>query len=114
MDQKKPNRYRPIWKSEFKLPEKYKMAAWIIINVEYFEYSTPYPADPSDIVPNVLNYGWRDYGTRVGIWRKLDILDKYEIKTMMTKAFGQEPVDLIVDEMIASIYTDENGVIDPE
>jgi protein AFG1 len=42
------------------------------------------------------------------------VLDKYEIKTMMTKAFGYEPVDLIVDEMIASIDTDENGVIDPE
>lgn len=83
MNQKKPNTYRPIWKSEFKLPEKYRMAAYIIINVEYFEYATAYPADPSDIVPNVLNYGWRDYGTRVGIWRIFDILDKYKIKPMV-------------------------------
>jgi len=39
------------------------------------------------------------------------VLDKYEIKKMMTTAFGYEPVDLVVNEMIASIDTDENGVI---
>ena len=42
------------------------------------------------------------------------VLDKHEIKTMMTKAFGYEPVDLVVNEMIASIDTDENGVINQE
>ena len=30
----------------------------------------------------------------------------------MTDAFGYEPVDLVVNEMIASVDTDQNGVID--
>ena len=42
------------------------------------------------------------------------VLDKDEIKALMTDAFGYEPVDLVVDEMIASVDTDQNGVIDVE
>lgn len=40
------------------------------------------------------------------------VLDKHEIKALMTKAFGYEPVDLVVNEMIASVDTDQDGVID--
>jgi allantoinase len=25
------------------------------------------------------NYGWRDYGARVGIWRLIDVLDRYDV-----------------------------------
>jgi protein AFG1 len=42
------------------------------------------------------------------------VLDKDEIKVLMTDAFGYEPVDLVVDEMIASVDSDQNGVIDLE
>jgi hypothetical protein len=40
------------------------------------------------------------------------LLDRYEIKTMMTDALGYEPADFVVDDMIGSIDLDENGVID--
>ena len=30
--------------------------------------------------PDPLNYGWRDYGPRVGIWRMMDLLDRYRIR----------------------------------
>lgn len=40
------------------------------------------------------------------------VLDRDEIKIMMTDALGYEPADFVVDDMIASIDTDENGVID--
>lgn len=42
------------------------------------------------------------------------VLDKSEIKLMMSSAFGYEPVDIVVNEMISSIDTDQNGVIDPD
>ena len=29
--------------------------------------------------PDVMNYAWRDYGNRVGVWRILEILDDLEI-----------------------------------
>jgi peptidoglycan/xylan/chitin deacetylase (PgdA/CDA1 family) len=28
----------------------------------------------------VLNYSWRDYGVRVGIWRLMEVMEKYAIK----------------------------------
>jgi peptidoglycan/xylan/chitin deacetylase (PgdA/CDA1 family) len=75
--------YRPITRSEFELPEDYQIAVWIVINMEYFEYETPYPADGDKSVPNVMTYSWREYGSRVGIWRILKILDKYGVKPMV-------------------------------
>ena len=27
--------------------------------------------------PDPLNYGWRDYGPRVGIWRMMELFDQY-------------------------------------
>jgi hypothetical protein len=40
------------------------------------------------------------------------VLDRYEVKKMMERYLGHEPADFVVDNMIASIDTDENGVID--
>jgi hypothetical protein len=40
------------------------------------------------------------------------VLDRHEVKKMMAKVLGYEPADFVVDDMIASIDTDENGVID--
>ena len=40
------------------------------------------------------------------------VLDRDEVKQMMTEMLGHEPPDFVVDDMIASIDTDENGVID--
>jgi len=42
------------------------------------------------------------------------VLDRHEIKTGMTDAFGYEPMDLVVNEMIASVDSDKDGVIDLE
>jgi peptidoglycan/xylan/chitin deacetylase (PgdA/CDA1 family) len=32
------------------------------------------------LIPDVLNYSWRDYGVRVGIWRMMDIMERYGVK----------------------------------
>jgi peptidoglycan/xylan/chitin deacetylase (PgdA/CDA1 family) len=34
----------------------------------------------TQFVPDVLNYSWRDYGVRVGIWRLMEVLEKHGIK----------------------------------
>lgn len=31
-------------------------------------------------MPDPLNYGWRDYAVRVGIWRMIEALDKYKMR----------------------------------
>jgi hypothetical protein len=40
------------------------------------------------------------------------VLDRYEIGKMMEQVLGHEPMDFLVDDMIACIDTDENGTID--
>ena len=30
--------------------------------------------------PDVLNYSWRDYGVRVGIWRMMEVMERYGVK----------------------------------
>ena len=34
----------------------------------------------ASLVPDVLNYSWRDYGVRVGIWRLMEMMERYGVK----------------------------------
>ena len=40
------------------------------------------------------------------------VLDRYEIEKMMEHFLGYKPADFVVDDMIAALDEDENGVID--
>lgn len=40
------------------------------------------------------------------------VLDRHEIKEMMTHFLGHEPPDFVIDDMLAAIDDDENGYID--
>ena len=71
---------RPI----IKWPNGARVALWISPNVEHYEYTPdydgvrdPWPRTP---YPDVLQYSYRDFGNRVGFWRMLEPLDKYNIK----------------------------------
>ena len=53
------------------------------LNVEHFlidQPSTSFNTATSALVPDPLNYGWRDYGPRVGIWRLTEIFDRHGIR----------------------------------
>ncbi len=36
------------------------------------------------LAPDPLNYGWRDYGPRVGIWRLIDSLDRHGLRASVS------------------------------
>ncbi|MGW4501999.1 polysaccharide deacetylase family protein [Micromonospora sp. NPDC004336] len=60
-----------------------KVAVYIGLNVEHFLIDRPSTSiwqGTADLVPDALNYGWRDYGSRVGIWRTIDSLDRHGIR----------------------------------
>lgn len=60
-----------------------RVAVYIGLNVEHFLMDRPSTSiwpGTSDLVPDALNYGWRDYGPRVGIWRVIEILDRHAIR----------------------------------
>ena len=64
-------------------PNGARVALWIAPNVEHYEYlpprdpgRNPWPRSPH---PDVQGYSHRDYGNRIGFWRMLEALDRYDV-----------------------------------
>ena len=71
------NRPKIIW------PGGKKLAFWVAPNIEFYELAppsnpnrTPWPRPTPDIVP----YSYRDHGNRVGHWRLMELMDKYNVR----------------------------------
>jgi allantoinase len=63
-------------------PNKARVAFWVAPNIEFYELFPPKnPVRPSwpRPAPDILNYSWRDYGNRVGVWRCLEVFDRHDI-----------------------------------
>jgi allantoinase len=79
-----PFEYSPIIRRPpLRWPNGERVALWVIPNIEHFLFdrpSTPITLATVNLVPDVLNYSWRDYGVRVGIWRLMEVMDRYGIK----------------------------------
>lgn len=69
-------------RSPLELPNEARVAVYSLLTVEYFEPGRPavslYPGTAT-LEVDPLNYAWRDYGPRVGIWRLTSLLDKYQL-----------------------------------
>ncbi|NEE03562.1 polysaccharide deacetylase family protein [Phytoactinopolyspora halotolerans] len=64
-------------------PDGKRVAFYVGLNVEHFLLDRPSTSiwpGTSELVPDALNYGWRDYGPRVGIWRMMESLDRYGVR----------------------------------
>jgi allantoinase len=72
--------YSPISRrATHALPHGARVAVWITPNVEHYHYDKPAMSVTqmtASLKPDVLNYAWRDYGVRVGIWRIMEILER--------------------------------------
>lgn len=86
--------YTPTPEREFDLPNDANIAVWVIPNIEHYKIDQPstaiYPPG-TEYTPDVLNYGWRDYGVRAGIWRLMDVFDTHEVPA--TVALNAEVCD---------------------
>jgi peptidoglycan/xylan/chitin deacetylase (PgdA/CDA1 family) len=76
--------YRPIIdRPPLHWPGGARVAVYVGLNIEHFLLDRPSTSiwpGTTDLVPDALNYGWRDYGVRVGIWRVIDILDRHAVR----------------------------------
>ncbi len=76
--------YSPlIDRPRLELPNGARVAFWVGLNIEHYEVDKPSTSifgGTAALQPDPLNYGWRDYGPRVGIWRMMDLLDKYRVR----------------------------------
>lgn len=57
-------------------PSGKRLAVYLAINLEHFAFGEGLGAElaPGGPQPDVLNYAWRDWGNRVGVWRLIDVL----------------------------------------
>jgi allantoinase len=76
--------YSPIVEREpIHWPGDARVAFYVGLNVEHFQVDRPSTSifeGTASLVPDPLNYGWRDYGPRVAIWRLMESLDRYRIR----------------------------------
>ena len=73
--------YSPITRRpDFAWPDGRRLAVYIGFNIEHFEFGAGRGAKlaPSS-EPDVLNYSWRDYGNRVGVWRCIELFDSLKL-----------------------------------
>lgn len=72
--------YVPIIdRPKLKMPNGARVAVIPYINIEHFPHDIPgtaIEAATQRFLPDTLNYGWRDYGNRVGLWRMMELMDK--------------------------------------
>lgn len=64
-------------------PNGARVALWVIPNIEHFLFDRPATSNSQAtvrLVPDVLNYSWRDYGVRVGIWRLMEVMQKHGVR----------------------------------
>jgi hypothetical protein len=99
---------RPIRRSEryedsfiterkpFRWPGNNTLAVWFAPNVEVWQYDSAagvgITPNPTNHVPDVFNYAWREYGMRVGLWRIADVFDEAGVKATValnSQVFGR-------------------------
>ncbi|MER6917255.1 polysaccharide deacetylase family protein [Streptomyces sp. NPDC000594] len=76
--------YSPIVeRGPVRWPGGARVAFYVGLNIEHYRLDRPststFPGT-AELVPDPLNYGWRDYGPRVGVWRVIESLDRYGIR----------------------------------
>lgn len=65
-------------------PNGARVALWVAPNIEHYEYlpefirvRDPWPRMPH---PDLLGYGLRDWGNRVGVWRLMELFDRFNLR----------------------------------
>ena len=88
----------------FKWPGNNTLAVWFAPNVEVWHYDSAFGVgispNPTNYVPDVFNYAWREYGMRVGLWRLADVFDAAGVKA--TVALNSQVCDVFpkaIEEM---------------
>ena len=83
--------YSPIFhRKPLRLPGNARVAVWPVINVEEWDINAamartvlPSPQGVS-LIPDIANFGWFDYGLRVGFWRFKQVLDRHGIRATVS------------------------------
>lgn len=87
-----PFPYSPLpRRARWRWPSGQRLMVWVIPNVEFFPLTDRMPGGAGNI-PDVYHWAQRDYGARVGIWRLMEVLDRFRIRA--TVALNADVCDL--------------------
>ena len=82
----KPQPYGPfpyspiIRRKKLAWPKGERLALWVIPNIEFFSLAEKIPNSPSTKIPDVPAWAARDYGNRIGVYRFMEVFDRYGIR----------------------------------
>ena len=71
------------------LPNNARMAVWTIVNVEDWSIERAMPRSAlsppigQPLQPDLPNWAWHEYGMRVGFWRLLEVLKRYDVGVVL-------------------------------
>ncbi|MEM6489676.1 MAG: polysaccharide deacetylase family protein [Pseudomonadota bacterium] len=92
-------------RAAFDWPGGRRLAVYVGMNLECFAFGTGLGAvlapgtapDPAAGERDVLNYAWRDYGNRVGVWRMLELFDQLALPTtaLVNAAMYEEAPEVV-------------------
>lgn len=122
MQLKHHNRYRysPInQRKDFVWPEGKRLAFYVALNIENFSFGEGLGHTPTalGVPPDTRNFGWRDYGLRVGIWRVFDMMDELNmpmahlLNASVCEGMPQIPERIMArgDEVVGHGYTNSES-----
>jgi allantoinase len=79
-------------RAPLKWPGGARVAVWVCPNIEHYEFlpgpvrvRDPWPRCPH---PDVLGYGLKDFGNRVGVWRIFETMDRIGIRCTVSLNLG--------------------------
>lgn len=85
-----PQRPRLVW------PGGARLALWVVLYLEHWEIASPdgehrapgVQGPWGNFTPDFRTYSYRDYGNRIGIFRVLDVLDRFGIRATVAADAG--------------------------
>jgi peptidoglycan/xylan/chitin deacetylase (PgdA/CDA1 family) len=94
-------KYSPVTqRADYSWPEGKRLAVYLALNAEQYKFGDGVIEElvPSTDQPDVLNYSWCDYGTRVGVWRLLELVEEFRIPvTLLVNSDLYEGCPVVVD-----------------
>ncbi len=76
-----PFAYSPILqRPRLTWPGNARVALWVIPNIEFFSLAERIPGGQAPKAPDVPAWATRDYGNRIGVFRLMEVLDRYGIR----------------------------------